>query len=87
MSRANQAAFPIAGHMGPNDNYQWGEYGLTVREHFAAMAMQGLCAGPAAKGSFSSYVELGMPSADALLAKMSVDIADALISELGKVRP
>lgn len=45
--------------------------GLTKRELFAAMAMQGLLANPEELGSFS-------------IAELSVMHADALISELSK---
>lgn len=58
--------------------------GISVREYYAGLAMQGLCAGPTANGGFAQYKELGMKSADALVAKMAVDIADALIAALAK---
>jgi hypothetical protein len=45
--------------------------GLTKREHFAAMILQGICANPA-PGNFT------------LNAKMAVEQADALLAELGK---
>lgn len=48
--------------------------GLTIRQHFAAMAMQGLCAN-------SSPGPQYMP---ANLAMEAVQIADALIAELNK---
>lgn len=57
---------------------------MTLREHYAGLAMQGLCAGPAANGGFAQYKQLGMESADALLAKMAADIGDALLAELAK---
>lgn len=44
--------------------------GLTIRQHFAAMAMQGLCVDP--KTSIEA------------LAKEAVQVADALINELNK---
>lgn len=47
--------------------------GLTKREHFAALAMQGYC----------SAGSTGMPNKLAL-AEMSVELADALINELNK---
>lgn len=47
--------------------------GLTIRQHFAAMAMQGFCA--AGYGDFNSHhVEH--------IARLSVQQADALINEL-----
>lgn len=49
--------------------------GLTIRQHFAAMAMQGFCS--AGYGDFNSnHVEA--------IAKFSVEQADALIAELNK---
>jgi len=49
------------------------QQGLTKREHFASMAMQGLLASD--EFSSSSYEEV---------ARMSVKSADALIAELNK---
>jgi hypothetical protein len=48
-------------------------YGLTIRQHFAAMAMQGALA----TCSPNHYAPLH-------IAEMSVKIADALIAELNK---
>lgn len=48
--------------------------GLTIRQHFAAMALSGMCA----------YMpELGRSHAEQI-AKQAVEIADALIAELNK---
>jgi hypothetical protein len=51
------------------------QYGLSKREHFAAMAMQGLMANPA-----SLILNLNDPSK----AEYSVIMADKLIAELNK---
>ena len=48
-------------------------FGLTIRQQFAAMAMQGICANDGCK-----HV------ANSTLAKEAVEIADALIAELTK---
>ena len=48
--------------------------GLTKRELFAAMAMQGFCALP----------QVGDVSSDKTIAEMAVEHADALIAELVK---
>lgn len=56
---------------GTIDHYRT-HYGLTKREHFAAMAMQGYLA---------NYAGL-----EKSLAELSVDMADALIAELNKER-
>lgn len=47
------------------------EYGLTIRQHFAAMAMQGMVAS-------------GWNEHHSEVAKRSVEIANALINELNK---
>lgn len=47
--------------------------GLTKRELFAAMAMQGLCAGPECEGTHIEDIALA-----------AVAMADALIDELNK---
>ncbi len=48
--------------------------GLTKREYFAAMAMQGMCV---------NFPEMGNAHGP-LIAKQSVEIADALIEALNK---
>lgn len=50
--------------------------GLTIRQHFAAMAMQGLCNKPIFTGTTPEN-----------LAKEAVQYADALITELNKEKP
>jgi hypothetical protein len=59
--------------------YRYGTDGLTKRELFAAMAMQGLCA-----NSDPKIYACGWP---ALIAGASVDMADALLAELAKATP
>ena len=51
-------------------------YGLTKREYFAAMAMQGLC---------THFPELGVPHAPEVV-RQSIEIADAFINALNKER-
>ncbi len=62
MTNGNDAAYP--NNMKP-------DYGLSKREYFAAMAMQGLCADSSMTKSQS-------------IASLSVACADALIEELNK---
>lgn len=50
------------------------EPGLTIRQHFAAMAMQGICA--------NSHDN--MPKEFTAIAEHAVKYADALIAELNK---
>lgn len=66
MITGNEQAFPIY------DKYY---KGLTIREHFASMAVQGLCATLNGNEKVSS------------LAPLAVSIADALIAELNKPQP
>ena len=55
--------------------------GLTKREHFAAVALQGLVAG--ASSSLEIMKELGGKD-EIILSKSAVQYADALIAELNK---
>lgn len=63
-----EPAFPTTNWGNQNENM----HGLTIRQHFAAMAMQGRCVDP--KTSIED------------LAKEAVRIADALINELNKTK-
>jgi hypothetical protein len=71
MSKANEPAFPgsFSGIPGKIDNTN--RDGLTKREYFAAMAMQGLSSLMARK----THVDV---------ARHAVDYADALLAELEK---
>ena len=51
--------------------------GLTKREYFAAMAMQGLCAYPGGSDMFTEWNYIHM-------SQVAVQIADALLIELEK---
>lgn len=73
MSRADEPAHPTT-----YDEVSNGRHGLTIREHFAGLAMQGVLAGnPVMRDE-------KWAQANAVLA---VGLADALISELAKVQP
>lgn len=72
MTKPNEPAYPVEYDNQSDADFQ----GLTKREYFAAMAMQGLCSEQAFhKWMRSEY------------AVESVAIADALISELNKEKP
>ena len=71
---ANQPAFPIKGYC---CEVRISE-GLTKREYFAAMAMQGLLA---ADGQLSSHEDTELWTA-AEIADYAVEQADALLAEL-----
>ena len=64
-TKPNESASAIVGE----------QLGLTKREYFAAMAMQGLCAGTRFHFDPHSYAEY------------SVKYADALIEQLNKTNP
>lgn len=71
MSNGNESAFPTA-DSGQGSDFEYGDPGLTKREYFAVMAMQGLLA---------SDIPVGM---EREAAQWSVKQADALIAELEK---
>jgi hypothetical protein len=76
VSRANEPAYPVPGF---KDDQTFN--GLSVREHFAAMALQGMLANQltgmaAAKVRREEFMEM--------LAQDAVGHADALIAELSK---
>lgn len=87
MENSNKSAFPTdetGGAMGRKV-----QYGLTKRELFSAMAMQGLCANPSALESYYAVANLSqenrtMPRVDApeILTKESIAIADELLKQL-----
>lgn len=72
MITGNELATPIDG-MYASESRKAGD-GLTIRQYFAAMAMQGLCTTYFKDAVVKPY----------LLANLSVQFADTLISELNK---
>ena len=73
MNNGNAPAYPI--HVECPRTGPWTEYGLTKREEFAAMAMQGMCGDPGRRGPIEAY------------ARDAVKFADALLAELAKEQP
>lgn len=69
----NQSAYPIT-----TERYE-PEFGLTKRELFAAMALQGLLANPHTFAASSIMLTDGVSLAD-----VAVNQADELLAELGK---
>lgn len=69
MSRANEPAYPV-----PNDANVNDQMGLTIREHYAGLAMQGILA--------ANYGDPGIMWGPT--AAHAVQLADALIAELAK---
>lgn len=56
--------------------YQYQSYGLTKREHFAGLALQGMSSHPEFYGTNPEFAEI--------IAKDCVKFADALLAELSK---
>jgi len=69
MTKPNSTAYPRSG-----EHTDWG---LTKREYFAAMAMQGLLAN-------GSDVDLTLPDSTIGISRDAVEYADALIAALNK---
>jgi hypothetical protein len=69
----NESAFSKAAFYHPDGGIDTPQSGLTIREYFAAVALQGILANP------QSY-----SSAPTQIAKYAVDQADLLIDELNK---
>jgi hypothetical protein len=79
MTNGNDPIDPIIGSIGHEDFGGKGVYmnttGLTKREYFAAMAMQGLCANTAAYNYYDDFKDV---------AAAALQNADALIEALNK---
>lgn len=79
----NESAFPKLTDWNPNTGecYDGAKDGLTKRELFAAMAMQGLSVGCAGvlDGEFTAYAK---GPCNAEIAKRAVCLADALLDAL-----
>lgn len=64
---------------------RWMSTGLSIRQHFASLAMQGLCAsGFATEKSLQKQAESIGSNVSDVMAVFAVDLADALINELNK---
>lgn len=80
MKNGERPAFGRSGYELSNladHHQQYHEEGLTKREYFAAMAMQGLI------GMYSRY-DGGSPSATSMLCADAVYFADELLKQLGE---
>jgi hypothetical protein len=92
MSRANEPAFPLDGHItpisdGPEGFKCRGPSGLTLREYFAAKAMQGLLASTSNADMVEALTQMSRARGlrnPQLLAAMAVQQADDLLAELAK---
>ena len=76
MKNADMPAMPQSGTVDSSGDWasskEWGGVGLTKREHFAAMAMQGLISTP----------DIFADCSDSDIAKWSIEQADALLKAL-----
>lgn len=77
MKNADRAAF---GHVAMTESNGWHEQGLTKREYFAAMAMQGLLSNSAVNTLLSDDKAMQRIQ----IAETATECADALLSELEK---
>lgn len=81
-ARAGGPAFPMGATI-PNEHgvLKWEQTeGMTLRDYFAAAALQGCCANSYASGNAKPISE----ATAAELATMSFDIADAMLKERAK---
>lgn len=70
MSKGNEPAYPSSKTWN-DDNGNWGiPYGLTKREYFAGLAMQGILANGWDKAFRSNMAKQAIAYADALLAEL-----------------
>ncbi|MCW2272417.1 hypothetical protein [Pseudomonas sp. JUb96] len=81
VEEGKQPAFPVqaneyAGH-GPSN-------GITIRDYFAAKAMQGFMANDALLTRYGAVAQQEMISPDALMATAAYSAADAMIAERSK---
>lgn len=77
----NESAFPGQPRSQGGDPSGAYEFGLTKRELFAAMMLQG------ALTTAASPALIDMQGAEPAVAEQAVKLADALLAELAKVQP
>ena len=75
-TKHNDSAHPYT-YTGHNDGFVYSEGGLTKREYFAAMAMQGFCSTSSLMSQHDNKV----------VANFAVCQADALIEALNNINP
>jgi hypothetical protein len=78
MTREHDQAFPTSGFAYADGSYEGGTAGLTIREHFASMAMA------AVAKEWIYYDPDGKMKGVENAIRVSVELADALIVELNK---
>lgn len=85
MNGKELGSMPLSGERNTHVSYDSGAHwiklgGITLRQHFAGLAMQGLI------GSPSAYAT-GSDAEIAYISRESVCLADALLAELAKDQP
>ena len=76
----NRSAFPREDYQG---DYKLGQHGMTLREYFAAKAMQGFMAGVDSR-QMANVSKVGGMRESEFVAGVAVAFADALLAELAK---
>lgn len=71
MTRANEPAFPFPSVTNANGDCQYGANGMTLREYYAGLAMQGLLAGAARLINPEDDAADAVVAADALIARLA----------------
>jgi hypothetical protein len=61
-------AFPLSASTQPNGEYQWCEYGMSLRDYFAGQALVGLLSNEKRDGSIKCYASDSYAFADAMIA-------------------
>ena len=69
----NEPVFPNPELRNANgDVYQYPSFGISIRQYYAGLAMQGICANPAFETlSFEGCADYAVQQADALIAKLN----------------
>lgn len=78
--RPTDPAFPVSTGTNPGNPAA----GITVRAHFAAMAMQGIISNPESFAAAKSVAEQHNVKPSEAAARLAVAYADSLIAELNK---
>jgi len=67
--RDDTPAFPVANEYYPNDQIQYGSNGMTLRQWYAGMALQGMVSNPEYQGNFAEMAESAFRFADAMVKR------------------
>ena len=73
-------AYPTEGYDHPNHGYVFGSPGMTLRDYFAAAALQGALACPTPAIQWVRLSEATGLTVDQIIAARSYELADAMIA-------